>query len=240
MHQIRVHLQHLGYPIANDPVYNLAVLDDGTSGRAEDWTVDRAIANLTRAASARDAATRDAQTSTAAGVTTTGATTTTAGAAAPATVPTAQVATVSRAPPVNECVSERDVGSTPGAGSMPPATDTHGTSVSMSNIQGASAASSGPGDGGGIDTTSNGSGDAAPAGKQCCPTEFLQRKHEGVDWRHTTYFHDTCEECQLWRPHPQPDKMLIFLHALRYAGPDWDIETPTIPPWACVTEHKST
>eukprot|EP00041_Stephanoeca_diplocostata_P033938 m.1136594 g.1136594 ORF g.1136594 m.1136594 type:complete len:204 (+) comp24433_c0_seq4:1250-1861(+) len=203
MHQIRVHLQHLGYPIANDPVYNLAVLDDGTSGRAEDWTVDRAIANLTRAASARDAATRDAQASKAAGATTTG----------------------------------RDVGSAPGAGSMPPATDTHGTSVSMSNTQGARAASSGPG--GGMDATSNGSGDT-PAGKHCCPAEFLQRKHEGVDWRHTTYFNDTCEECQLWRPHPQPDKMLIFLHALRYAGPDWDIETPTIPPWACGTEHKST
>lgn len=31
MHQIRVHLQHLGYPIANDPIYNLNVDDAGSS-----------------------------------------------------------------------------------------------------------------------------------------------------------------------------------------------------------------
>ena len=57
MHQIRVHLQHLGFPIANDPIYNLNVDVDGvTTGVAEEWTVDRAVTRLTQTLEARDAA----------------------------------------------------------------------------------------------------------------------------------------------------------------------------------------
>ena len=46
MHQIRVHLQHLGFPIVNDPVYNLSTDAEGVIGRPEDWTVDRAMAQV--------------------------------------------------------------------------------------------------------------------------------------------------------------------------------------------------
>ena len=48
MHQIRVHLQHLGHPILNDPVYNLDVDSSGVQGLPSEWTVDRAIAQRTR------------------------------------------------------------------------------------------------------------------------------------------------------------------------------------------------
>eukprot|EP00039_Didymoeca_costata_P009213 m.121676 g.121676 ORF g.121676 m.121676 type:complete len:123 (-) comp14403_c0_seq3:115-483(-) len=48
MHQIRVHLQSLGYPIANDPVYNLDQNADGSQGTPSEWTVDRAISKMSK------------------------------------------------------------------------------------------------------------------------------------------------------------------------------------------------
>lgn len=56
MHQIRVHLQHLGYPIENDPVYNLNTRDDGTLSSPSEWTVERAAEQVTQTLEARDAA----------------------------------------------------------------------------------------------------------------------------------------------------------------------------------------
>ena len=50
------HLQHLGFPIENDPVYNLNVTEAGTSTAPSDWSVQRAIQQVTETLAARDAA----------------------------------------------------------------------------------------------------------------------------------------------------------------------------------------
>lgn len=55
MHQIRVHAQYLGFPILNDPVYNLEVLPGGQQGKPENWTVDTAVRRLTASLDSGDA-----------------------------------------------------------------------------------------------------------------------------------------------------------------------------------------
>uniref|UniRef100_UPI00358E71F6 pseudouridylate synthase RPUSD2-like n=1 Tax=Myxine glutinosa TaxID=7769 RepID=UPI00358E71F6 len=40
-----------------------------------------------------------------------------------------------------------------------------------------------------------------------------------------------CSECQVTRPDPKPTELVMCLHALRYKGPDWEFSTP-MPVWA--------
>jgi 23S rRNA-/tRNA-specific pseudouridylate synthase len=40
-----------------------------------------------------------------------------------------------------------------------------------------------------------------------------------------------CTECGLVHPDPTPDQLIMYLHALRYAGPDWEY-CADMPPWA--------
>lgn len=40
-----------------------------------------------------------------------------------------------------------------------------------------------------------------------------------------------CEECKNPLPDPKPNELIMYLHAMRYKGPDWEFETP-LPEWA--------
>jgi hypothetical protein len=42
---------------------------------------------------------------------------------------------------------------------------------------------------------------------------------------------DTCDECKLKYINPEPKSLMIYLHALRYKGKDWDYKTEA-PFWA--------
>jgi len=42
-----------------------------------------------------------------------------------------------------------------------------------------------------------------------------------------------CQECKVRYKDPKPTDLVMYLHALRYSGPDWAYETP-MPAWADV------
>lgn len=42
-----------------------------------------------------------------------------------------------------------------------------------------------------------------------------------------------CQECKIRYKDPKPTELVMYLHALRYSGPDWAYETP-MPAWADV------
>jgi len=42
-----------------------------------------------------------------------------------------------------------------------------------------------------------------------------------------------CQECKIRYKDPKPADLVMYLHALRYSGPDWAYETP-MPAWADV------
>lgn len=42
---------------------------------------------------------------------------------------------------------------------------------------------------------------------------------------------DNCIECNMTYNDPNPEQLVMFLHALKYTGPNWHYETP-LPYWA--------
>jgi len=42
-----------------------------------------------------------------------------------------------------------------------------------------------------------------------------------------------CQECKIHYKDPKPTELIMYLHALKYSGPDWAYETP-MPAWADV------
>eukprot|EP00054_Salpingoeca_dolichothecata_P028098 m.210725 g.210725 ORF g.210725 m.210725 type:complete len:449 (-) comp26130_c0_seq14:61-1407(-) len=45
------------------------------------------------------------------------------------------------------------------------------------------------------------------------------------------YFDKDCSECTIQRPDPAPEELFLFLHALKYSGPDWTYSSP-VPSWS--------
>jgi RluA family pseudouridine synthase len=46
-----------------------------------------------------------------------------------------------------------------------------------------------------------------------------------------------CQECKINYKDPQPKDLMMYLHALKYSGPDWTYETP-MPVWADVNWNE--
>lgn len=42
-----------------------------------------------------------------------------------------------------------------------------------------------------------------------------------------------CQECKFHYKDPKPKDLVMYLHAYKYSGPDWEYETP-MPVWANV------
>lgn len=42
-----------------------------------------------------------------------------------------------------------------------------------------------------------------------------------------------CQECKVRYKDPEPKDLIMYLHAVKYSGPDWEYETP-MPVWANV------
>lgn len=40
-----------------------------------------------------------------------------------------------------------------------------------------------------------------------------------------------CLDCTMNRPDPSKESLVLFLHALKYEGPDWNFQTQ-VPDWA--------
>ncbi|XP_056151360.1 RNA pseudouridylate synthase domain-containing protein 2 [Lampris incognitus] len=84
-----------------------------------------------------------------------------------------------------------------------------------------------------IDPTAN-LNSGLPTESQCVvPTELHQNQKGATKSQHTsqgTRDH-LCSECKLVRPDPTEKELVMYLHALRYKGPDFEYST-RLPDWA--------
>lgn len=74
------------------------------------------------------------------------------------------------------------------------------------------------------DTNTN---DAAPKS----PTKTNGSQTEAIDLTLKTERDHLCSECKLVRPDPTEKELIMYLHALRYKGPDFEYST-CLPDWA--------
>ena len=56
----------------------------------------------------------------------------------------------------------------------------------------------------------------------------------GIAGNESTHFDPTCKDCLQPTRDPSAKELVMFLHALRYSGPDFDFSTP-MPDWASET-----
>lgn len=156
MHQIRVHLQYLGHPIQNDPLYNDTVFGpekgrDGNFGKTD----EQLVKDLILAHNAENWAAPD------------------------------------NGLPLLSSVVDNSIGSPAGDGRL----ESCATQDAHTQT--------------GIDV----------------PDVGFDVKKLTVDAH--------CQECKIRYKDPEPTDLVMYLHALRYSGPDWAYETP-MPKWADV------
>lgn len=167
MHQIRVHLQYLGYPIKNDPLYNDTIFgpEKGREGKFGK-TDEQLVQDLIIAHNAE-----------------------------------------------NWLKTDEDIPLLPGVVS-----DINDTKLLESPRQ---------------ETISD-----------CLKSMFTNISTQtGIDLPDMTYDKNKesidpyCQECKINYKDPQPKELMMYLHALKYSGPDWEYETP-MPVWADVNWNE--
>ncbi|KAM9294433.1 pseudouridylate synthase RPUSD2 [Gastrophryne carolinensis] len=177
-HQIRVHLQYLGHPITNDPIYNSEVWgpNRGKSG-AVDKTNEELLQSLIDEHKAKQS------------------------------LDMLDMSEEDLAATLNAKESSKPEPCPQPADTRPP----------------------------GQDEASTGINDAQSEGTKCDVTP--KDLEEGSKWKDIAeedgepLIDPLCEECKLVRPDPSPKDLVMYLHALRYKGEDFDFSTE-LPAWA--------
>ena len=62
------------------------------------------------------------------------------------------------------------------------------------------------------------------------PVANSAHNSQGTDWRDSEHYQQGCTECQLWRPHPRPENLYLYLHAWKYSAEGWAYQTD-LPFW---------
>jgi len=208
MHQIRVHLQYLGYPIINDPLYNHTVFGSGKGkGGVIDKSDDQLIKDLIAIHNAENWLGMDGDVELSMlSKPKEGADAAAAGEVVPAAP--------SRCPQTTPPPTATSPGGTDSSPTAPAAASGESQSgdstASSSRISGEA----------GLQTVLPASSPASAAASQ--PYTF--RKELLTVDRH-------CYECKVRYRDPKPSDLVMYLHALKYAGPGWAYETQ-LPEWA--------
>lgn len=178
MHQIRVHLQYLGYPIVNDPLYNHTVFGP-LKGRGGDFggkTDDELINDLVKIHNAESWLSAD-------------------GDCEPS-LEAVQSADSNDVDASGECVEEACTDTTTPTNELLTA-DTINQGETVRNV-------------------------ATQTSYEVPTNTFEPTK---------VTFDEHCFECKTVYRDPKPQDLIMYLHALKYAGPGWSYETP-LPEWA--------
>ncbi|XP_032882475.1 RNA pseudouridylate synthase domain-containing protein 2 [Amblyraja radiata] len=61
--------------------------------------------------------------------------------------------------------------------------------------------------------------------------------HGGMEGPSKGQRDELCGECRIVRKDPTPEDLVMYLHSLRYKGPDWEYSSP-LPPWAAADWHQ--
>lgn len=192
MHQIRVHLQYLGHPIQNDPLYNDTIFGpekgrDGNFGKTD----EQLVRDLIKAHNAESWSVADNG------------------------LPVLSVAddglTVLPAAddglPVLPVADDR-------LPVLPAAVDNGSGNLALPLQQATNG-----------ELKSRVAVDASVQTGIDVPDVEFDKKKLSVDVH--------CQECKIRYKDPKPTDLVMYLHALRYSGPDWAYETP-MPAWADV------
>ncbi|CAI6359454.1 unnamed protein product [Macrosiphum euphorbiae] len=202
MHQIRVHLQYLGYPIQNDPLYNDTVFGpekgrDGNFGKTDEQLVQ----DLIKAHNAESW-----------WVANDGLPVLPAADDGLPVLPTADDGL-----PVLPAADD-------GLPVLPAADD--GLPVLPAAVDNSSGNLASP-----VRQATNGEVKSSVAIDEFVPTGIYVADVEFDKKKLTVDAH--CQECKVRYKDPEPTDLVMYLHALRYSGPDWAYETP-MPAWADV------
>ncbi|XP_051873867.1 RNA pseudouridylate synthase domain-containing protein 2 [Pristis pectinata] len=183
-HQIRVHLQYLGHPIINDPVYNTEAWGPH---RAKGGKLDKTDEELLR-----------------------------------------DLVEVHRLRESLDLVGLPDgERSSAGEGGESPLRPPGNQAESPAGEEGESSLPL-PGNRAENPAGKEGESSLRPPGNQA---ENPAGKGGGATGRPEVVKDDLCSECRLVRRDPAPGDLVMYLHALRYTGPDWEYSSP-LPAWA--------
>ncbi|KAL5238707.1 hypothetical protein ACI65C_006117 [Semiaphis heraclei] len=192
MHQIRVHLQYLGHPIQNDPLYNDTIFGpekgrDGNFGKTD----EQLIRDLINAHNAENWSVADN--------------------GLPGLVASDDGLPIH--PAANDRLPVLSAADN-GLPALPAVVQDNGVDNLAPPLQ---QATNGELKGVMIDASIQTGIDVPDVG--------FDRKKLTVDAH--------CQECKIRYKDPKPTELIMYLHALRYSGPDWAYETP-MPAWADV------
>ncbi|XP_034841058.2 pseudouridylate synthase RPUSD2-like isoform X3 [Maniola hyperantus] len=235
MHQIRVHLQYLGYPVVNDPLYNHPVFGPlrGKGGDTGGKTDEQLVRDLIAIHNAEnwlgvDAADDDLLFSKPASDDKVGEDECDTGPAsressprlespAPGLTPST-VMTPTLASPSSGAEAPMEVPTQPSPVASPSlnedSNDAKSDKVTVATQTGCSPASRAPASGGAT------GGAAAATNAGCSSGDALTPDPH-------------CYECRVRYRDPRPRDLVMYLHAWKYKGPGWEYETE-LPQWATV------
>ncbi|XP_065570945.1 pseudouridylate synthase RPUSD2-like isoform X2 [Artemia franciscana] len=173
MHQIRVHLQYLGYPIVNDPLYNHTVFGpEKGKGGVQNKSDDQLIGDLISIHNAESVLGLDES-----------------DIESPLLLP-------------SEDLAKKDSAKTVGQVARP--SEVAEESLKQDQL-----------------TTQS---------EQKFEPESPSSVQSTCDKSRIT-FDENCAECKMNFKDPQPEDLIMYLHALKYSGKDWSFNTP-LPKWA--------
>ncbi|KAJ0181603.1 hypothetical protein K1T71_002325 [Dendrolimus kikuchii] len=231
MHQIRVHLQYLGYPVVNDPLYNHPVFGPlrGKGGDTGGKTDEQLVRDLIAIHNAEnwlgvDAADDDLLFSKPASEDKVGEYECDTGPASRESSPRLE----SPAPGVTPSTVMTPTLPSPSSGAEAP--------VEVSNSPTQCSMAPSPVASPGLNEDSNDAkSDKVTVATQtgCTPAVSANAATSSTSSSDTLASDPHCYECRVRYRDPRPRDLVMYLHAWKYKGPGWEYETE-LPQWASI------